>query len=203
MNFLGHAFLSNKDEGLLLGNMMGDFIKGRLALAAYPKQVQAGILMHRAIDQFTDQHPALIRAQLIFKERYQRYSGAIIDTIMDHFLANDAKFFPNEETLQSFSSDTYASLAKQAEHFAPQFDKAFESMQQHNWLFHYKTTMGIKKSLEGLSRRATYLGDTQEAYDLFIAHYFYLNNCYYEFIEDMCIFAHQYRSNLLHETTSN
>ena len=73
MNFLGHALLSNKDEGLLLGNMMGDFIKGRLALAAYPKQVQAGILMHRAIDQFTDQHPALIRAQLIFKERYQRY----------------------------------------------------------------------------------------------------------------------------------
>jgi acyl carrier protein phosphodiesterase len=54
MNFLGHALLSNKDEGLLLGNMMGDFIKGRLALAAYPKQVQAGILMHRAIDQFTD-----------------------------------------------------------------------------------------------------------------------------------------------------
>lgn len=202
MNFLGHALLSGTDEALLLGNMMGDFIKGKLALQQFPQKVQEGILLHRAIDQYTDQHPALIRAQLLFKARYQRYSGAIIDTLMDHFLANDAKYFAHDEALLSFSEQTYTSLAKQSNFFAPPFVKAFESMQQHNWLYNYKTTVGMKKSLEGLSRRATYLGDTQEAFDIFMAHYFYLNNCYYEFIEDMCIFANQYRSNLTHETTT-
>ena len=33
MNFLGHALLSGTDEALLLGNMMGDYIKGKLNIS--------------------------------------------------------------------------------------------------------------------------------------------------------------------------
>lgn len=58
MNFLAHIYLSGNNELLKIGNFMADGIRGK-QFEIYPKAIQNGILLHRAIDSFTDAHPVL------------------------------------------------------------------------------------------------------------------------------------------------
>ena len=57
MNYLAHAFLSFNDSGLLIGNMISDFVKGKKQFD-YTPDIQKGIRLHRMIDTYTDAHPA-------------------------------------------------------------------------------------------------------------------------------------------------
>ena len=49
MNFLAHLHLSGDDPDILTGNMMGDFVKGRLE-GRFPPLVTLGLELHRRID---------------------------------------------------------------------------------------------------------------------------------------------------------
>lgn len=185
MNYLAHAFLSFGDVEILVGNMIGDHVKGKLALNNYPEKIRKGIMLHRHIDSFTDEHTASKRAKIWFRENYGLYSGAIIDSLYDHFLANDPKHFSTEKELYIFSQNTYQQLTQHSNYFPPTFAQYFPYMQQQNWLYNYRTLQGIKRSLNGLHRRAKYMPETDKAYDIFIGHYYQLAQCYYEFIDDI------------------
>lgn len=58
MNFLAHAFLSGDDPDVLFGNFVADSIKGNM-LTNYSPEIQKGVVLHRAIDEFTDHHPVV------------------------------------------------------------------------------------------------------------------------------------------------
>ena len=189
MNYLGHAFLSFGDADILTGNIIGDHIKGRLVLDNYPEGIQKGILLHRKIDEFADNHPATHRAKLWFRETYGLYAGAIMDTLYDHFLANDPKQFASEQQLQVFTQDVYKKLEGNAKYFPPIFAEYFPYMKEHNWLYNYRTMQGMQRALNGLARRAKHIPPIDKAYELFVGHYYQLAQCYYEFIDDVLTFA--------------
>jgi acyl carrier protein phosphodiesterase len=189
MNYLGHAFLSFGDPELLTGNMIADHVKGRLILSTFPEGVRKGIELHRKIDSFTDDHPASQRAKILFREAYGLYAGAIIDSLYDHFLANDPKYFPSEKTLLDFSLDVYQKLDENRDSFPQKFVQYFSYMKEYNWLYNYRTLQGMKRSLEGLYKRAKYMPVPDKAYEIFIAHYYQLAQCYYEFIDDVLRFV--------------
>jgi acyl carrier protein phosphodiesterase len=189
MNFLAHAFLSFGDEDILAGNMISDFVKGK-AQYTYPEGIQKGIQLHRAIDAFTDRHEATKEAAHFFKTPYRLYSGPIVDILYDHFLAGDATLFPGDSLLH-FSHTVYATLEKQAAWLPPTFARALLYMKEENWLWNYRTPEGIRRSLNGLARRATYLTEGQTAFILFQQHYTALEACYRYFITDVKSFAKQ------------
>ena len=56
MNFLAHIYLSGDNDLIKIGNFMADGIRGR-QYEKYPLEIQKGIILHRAIDTFTDAHP--------------------------------------------------------------------------------------------------------------------------------------------------
>ena len=58
MNYLGHLCLSDDSPECIVGNLLGDFVKGRPE-GRFPPGVVRGIRLHRAIDGFTDGHPWL------------------------------------------------------------------------------------------------------------------------------------------------
>ncbi|MEJ2383825.1 MAG: DUF479 domain-containing protein, partial [Xanthomonadales bacterium] len=87
MNFLAHLFLAGDEEALRLGALLGDFVRGREALAAYPEPVREGIRMHRHIDAFIDTLPDFERLRSGFEPPFRRYAGIIIDLGLDHELA--------------------------------------------------------------------------------------------------------------------
>ncbi len=189
MNYLGHAFLSFGDSGILTGNMIGDHVKGRIALEQYPPAIKKGIELHRKIDEKADHHPATQRAKLLFREHYGLYAGAIMDTLYDHFLANDPKIFQGEAALLSFTASVFVQLQENEQFFPPKFATYFSHMRQHNWLYNYRTLKGMERSLSGLYRRALYMPPIEKAYEIFVTNYYLLNQCYYEFIDDAIKFV--------------
>lgn len=189
MNFLAHAYLSFGDKAILTGNIISDFVKGK-AQYDYPEAIQQGIRLHRAIDGFTDAHPATKEAANFFKTPYRLYSGAIVDILYDHFLARDKIIFP-DETLLPFSLGVYAALERNAALLPPPFAYMFPHMKDENWLWAYRTEEGIRKSLRGLARRAAYLTESETAFGLFQQHYASLEMCYRNFITDVKTFAKQ------------
>jgi acyl carrier protein phosphodiesterase len=179
MNYLAHAYLSFNEPPLLLGNMISDFVKGKKQFE-YSSAVQQGIILHRAIDRFTDDHPATRAAMTFFRPDYRLYAGAFIDIIYDHFLANDEQEFPGNSLLV-FSNQVYQALEKQEDEMPERFKKQFPYMRNQNWLYNYQYPHGIENSFGGLVRRASYLTESATAFGLFLQHYNALQQYYYDF----------------------
>jgi acyl carrier protein phosphodiesterase len=188
MNFLAHAFLSFNDHGMLAGNMISDFVKGKKKFDL-PLPIQKGIALHRAIDHYTDEHLANRELKFIFKPYYGLYSSPIMDVLFDHFLATDESIFDNESLL-GFSNNTYLQLELYQDHFPAPFARMFPYMRSQNWLYHYRFHEGVRNSLGGLARRAKYLEEVDTAFSLFEEHYETLRAGYNEFFPDLRSMAH-------------
>ena len=53
MNYLVHLYLSDPDPMVRIGNLMGDFVKGRLEDAPYPPGIIRGLRQHRDVDSYS------------------------------------------------------------------------------------------------------------------------------------------------------
>jgi len=183
MNYLAHAYLSFNRPGILVGNMISDFVKGKKKYD-YPVEIQHGISLHREIDRFTDAHSATKEAKQIFRPAYGLYAGSIMDVIYDHFLALDENEFP-DEGLERFTINTYATLDRFTDQFPEKFNMMFPYMKTQNWLYNYRYVQGIQRSLGGLVRRAKYLEESDTAYVLFTEHYEELKKIYSLFFPEL------------------
>jgi acyl carrier protein phosphodiesterase len=183
MNFLAHAYLSFGDPHILVGNMISDFVKGK-AQFDYEKRIHSGIRLHRMIDDFTDTHAATKEAKKIFHADYRLYSGALMDIVYDHFLANDAGEF-EKGGLFTFTQNVYRTLEENSNHLPARFLVMLPYMRAENWLYYYKDREGIARSIRGLVRRATYLSDHEKAIELFNNHYDELQLHYDDFFRDV------------------
>jgi acyl carrier protein phosphodiesterase len=188
MNLLAHAYLSFEQPEILVGNMISDYVKGNKKFA-YSNGVQKGITLHRAIDEFTDNHEATKSAKKYFREPYHLYAGAFVDIVYDHFLANDINEFENEIVLNVFCRATYKSLEGNKEVMPEKFSGMLPYMQQQNWLYNYRYREGIERSFEGLVRRAAYLKESEVAFKIFNEQYIYLQQCYAAFFPSLKSFA--------------
>jgi len=195
MNYLAHAYLSFNNPGILVGNMISDFVKGKKQYD-YPGTVQKGIRLHRAIDSFTDQHPATREAKQLFKPAVGPYAGAFIDVVYDHFLAADETELA-EPDLQLFANGVYAQLAEQQSLLPEKFAGMLPYMTSQNWLYHYRSEYGIEKSFGGLVRRASYLDDASAAFGVFRKEYAALQDYYRAFFPEVKTFASSYLTDLL------
>jgi len=191
MNYLAHAYLSFNDPQLLVGNLISDFVKGKKKLD-YPEGIRNGITLHRAIDSFTDTHESTRQAKLFFREAYGLYSGALVDVLYDHFLANDLKEFPEQGPgpgLAAFAERCYEQLSPYEPVFPERFRRMFPYMRSQNWLYNYRFKQGILNSFEGVSRRALYMASPARAGELFETHYQELGACYQSFFPAVKDFA--------------
>ncbi|MCY7290602.1 MAG: ACP phosphodiesterase [Ferruginibacter sp.] len=188
MNYLAHAFLSFNNTDLLVGNMISDYVKGKKQFE-YSASIQAGIKLHRAIDEFTDTHEATFEIKKYFKPAYRLYAGAFTDVVYDYFLANDANEFTNHNSLKIFTQKTYKMLEGQTVHFPEKFAAMFPYMQAQDWLYHYQFNEGMQKSFGGLARRAKYMEETDTAYQIFLTNKDSIKAWYNIFFPQVKLFA--------------
>ena len=92
MNYLAHVYLSEADEALTICNFIADHVKGKANLD-YLETIQKGILLHRKIDHFTDQHPLFKKNVNLLFPQFGHYSRVIVDMFFDHFLASQLEFY--------------------------------------------------------------------------------------------------------------
>jgi len=185
MNHLAHAYLSFRNPDLITGNLIADFVKGRKQLELQEEGVKKGIIVHRAIDTFTDQHPVTSRAKSYFRSAAGLYSGVFTDLIFDHFLATDPERF-TDESLYSFTRYVYQIIENKGDTLPPSFLHMFKYMREFDWLYNYRTTDGISSAIRGVSRRAQYLNTPGEViFATFMEHYNSLKSCYQEFFPEL------------------
>jgi acyl carrier protein phosphodiesterase len=188
MNFLAHAYLSFNQPEILVGNMISDFVKGKTKFN-YTKKIQAGIELHRKIDSFTDTHQATKNAKKLLQPFVQKYAGAFVDVVYDHFLANHKICFKNDEALQTFASSCYETLNQYKDIVPPSFELVMPSMQKNNWLYNYCFNYGVQRSFEGLNRRAKFLNQSTEPYNCFITNYEAFKELANVFIPEVILYA--------------
>ena len=63
-------------------------------------------------------------------------------------------------------------------------------MENQNWLLHYRSTEGIRRSFGGLVYRARYIDDAEPVFDAFLQHQDVLRNHYDLFIPQLRAFAY-------------
>lgn len=124
MNYLAHILLSGDNPDVKIGNFIGDYVKGNQYLK-YSEDIQRGILLHRQIDKFTDTHPLVKDSMLIFRPKYRKYAGVIVDVVYDHFLTHNWSKY-SDVTLNQFVNEThklimrrYFSLPNKIKQFLP------------------------------------------------------------------------------------
>ena len=187
MNYLAHAFLSFNQPDILAGNMFSDFVKGKKRYEFSPG-IQRGITLHRAIDEYTDSHPATKEARQVFQTAYGLYSAVFMDVVYDHFLALDNTQF-SDESLKKFSQLTYNILDEYLDVFPEKFRILFPFMKEYDWLYNYSHLKGIERSFEGIAHRARFMSESGTAFKLFKEHYATLQTCYNAFFPELKVFA--------------
>jgi len=151
MNFLAHIYLSGADEGVTIGNFIADGVKGK-AYTKFPPAIQRGILLHRHIDTYTDQHPTVRLSTARLHANYGHYSGVIVDILYDHFLAKNWSNYHSQD-LASYVDDFYELLRTNFEILPIRIQRMLPYMMADNWLLSYATVSGISKILKQMNVR--------------------------------------------------
>lgn len=162
MNYLAHSILSYTD-GQLVGNMIADFIKNN-ERENFPLEIQEGIRLHRAIDTFTDSHPAVSEAKKIFSPLVRLYSGAFVDVAFDYFVAHH---YPEQE-LKKHSKNAYNILWENEIWLPEAYKKMLVRMEQDDWLANYRQDQNIKYSMQNVLNKAKYLDKDIAVFDTFL-----------------------------------
>ncbi|HKL36310.1 MAG TPA: acyl carrier protein phosphodiesterase [Salegentibacter sp.] len=154
MNFLAHIYLSGDNDQLKIGNFIADSIKGK-NYTHYSKEIQKGIVLHRAIDTFTDTHPIVRKSVSRLFDRYGHYSRIIVDILYDHFLAANWKDY-SDIPLKTYTEDFYKLLQHNFEILPKPVQNFLPYMVADNWLYNYRKIEGIEKILFQMNRRIKY-----------------------------------------------
>ncbi len=187
MNLLAHSFLSFTDEQIV-GNIIGDFIKNK-EKKKFSEGIQQGILLHRAIDAFTDVHPAVQDAKKIFHPIARLYSGAFVDVVFDYFLAHDENI-KTEQEWRDFTAHVYKVLYKYENILPDNFRQVLPRMQQDNWLYNYRFDWGMEYSIKNVQNRAKFLDKNAPVYGFFQHNKKKLEKHYEKFfpdLQDFCV----------------
>lgn len=151
MNHLAHCLLSFGDADTLIGNFIGDYVKGR-GWQAYPPGIQRGIRLHRAIDAFTDRHPMVEQSVHRVRPFAGRWSPPVVDVLYDHLLAlHWAEYVPQPFDL--FAEEVYTQLTQGAEYLPPILQERLPYMVEGRFLHGYCSREGLDWVLARFSQR--------------------------------------------------
>ena len=150
MNFLAHAVLAGDDPALIVGGVVGDWIKGPLP-GALPADLARGVALHRAIDSHAETHSAFQRSRNRVSPARRRYAGILVDIYYDHLLARD---WPQHPPLADTCRHIYRHIAARLPDLPDHARPAMTLMANEDWLASYARLAGIADVLQRMSQRA-------------------------------------------------
>lgn len=187
MNFLAHAYLSFDNPKVLVGNFIGDFVRGNLE-DQFEKDIITGVLLHRDIDVFTDHHPFVKEAQEILKPIFYRYSLVVTDMYFDYFLSKNWHKY-DDRSLLEYTKQVYCIMDQHFDILPKRFKHPFKYMKKENWLLYYGTMEGIQRSFTGLSYRTTFDSNIEKAPFYLKKHHEVFEDIFERFFDELIIYS--------------
>ncbi|MEA3451385.1 MAG: ACP phosphodiesterase [Bacteroidota bacterium] len=172
------------------GNYIADSVKGN-KYNKFPDGIQFGIVMHRRIDEFTDNNSIVKSSMALLKSVYGRYSGVAVDILYDHFLASqwqqysDIDLFEFEADFYKIIRENYKLLPKRMKRFSYYFIKrkrlaGYASITE---IFDVLNKMGIYTSFPKIN------GDIR---DLVLLNYKQFNEYFNNFFPQLIDFSNKF-----------
>ncbi len=192
MNHLAHLFLSGEPGELMLGNLLGDFVKGQLR-DQYAPGIMEGLHLHRSIDAFTDAHPVFQQSRTRISPPRRRYSGVIIDICYDHFLARNWHEFC-DEPLRAWSARVTTFLLDHLELYPPRLKSYVEALPEHRILEAYGRRDGIRATFEQMAERVTRENPLAGAGEELDMRYRELETDFLDFFPELALFTREWRA---------
>lgn len=184
MNFLAHIYLSGDSRDILIGNFIGDYVKGK-KINGYPEEVVQGIMLHRKIDSFTDSHAITRASKKVIAEKYGLYAGIVIDIFYDHFLsANWSRY--SETPLREYIHDRYRLLDSGFSVFPEGVKSWFPYFIKSNWLETYTNFNGLNMVFKRMSYRTTLPDYGEYAVSQLKENYDFLKENFFLFFGEIC-----------------
>ncbi|MCC5864777.1 MAG: DUF479 domain-containing protein [Wenzhouxiangella sp.] len=196
MNHLAHLVLAGEDEGLRLGALLGDHVKGRLALSALPPAWARGVLLHRRIDAWSDRHPALGRFLERLDPPWRRYGGVISDVLFDSVLSRHWKRF-GPESMPDYARGIDALLARHAQALPPRLALFAAWARQHRLWQRYDDRDMLAMIFQGLARRHGRKSPLASGLELLDRHEQQIERVFLELFPDLQARAQSFREQLL------
>ena len=188
MNYLAHIRLAGDDPECLIGNFLGDFVKGRLSEDPYTPGIRRGIVMHRRIDAWTDSHEITREcARLISPER-RRWSRVILDIFYDHLLAVNWERY-SDESLRDFLDRAYGIILGAADIFPESAAPRIITIIEDGWMEKYRSISGLSVVFEGMSRRVRRKNPLSGSEQELVAHYDEMNEHFNRFFPEIIEYA--------------
>ncbi|MBU0622932.1 MAG: DUF479 domain-containing protein [Gammaproteobacteria bacterium] len=191
MNFLAHALLAGDDAALVVGGVVGDWIKGPLP-AGLPQDLARGVALHRAIDNHAESHPAFCNSRSRVSPQRRRYAGVLVDIYYDHLLAREWTSL-HPVPLKLFNAEVYRRIETRLNDLPADAHRVLRLMACEDWLSSYAGMDGIADVLARMSRRVRQpnplLGGEQEL----IADAEGFHNDFRHWFVDASAFAAQWR----------
>lgn len=152
MNYLAHLALAYPNEGLFVGNFIGDHVRNK-DLPTFSEEIQEGVAMHRSIDAFTDKHKVTVALRKLLFGTHRHMARVLIDVFYDHFLATHFNTY-HDMSLSAFISKVQPILQKHQEVLPFSAQRYLAAMVSQNWLAKYQTQKGIAHILQKMATRS-------------------------------------------------
>jgi len=183
MNYVAHQFLSFQNPKIQLGNLYGDIVRGN-HYENYQGFIKTGILLHREIDSFTDNHPATKRSTQIFHKRFSKFSPVIVDVVYDYILIKNWNKFSDLD-FDTFTNDCYDLFQNHLAEFPEKLHFIIQHLLKHDWFRNYQSLEGIQQTLKGISQRSKFPNEIYLATEEIEEHYTKLENDFLEFFPEI------------------
>lgn len=183
MNHLAHLYLSGKNENLIVGNFLGDFVRP-IHFVDLPKGVVGGVKLHRFIDSFTDKHPSVKESVLLLRPYFGKYATVVLDVYFDYFLASNWSNF-EKLTLTQFSDNMENVLFKNQIYFTEKALRFYRFMVQNRILEHYQTKEGISGVLVQMAKRTRFESGMENAGEVLEKHHDELSTTFNVFFPEL------------------
>ncbi len=181
MNYLGHIYFSSSHE-LAIANLFGDVVKGS-SFHHFPEIIQQGIVLHRKIDNFMDQHVAVKHCCSIIRAELPKVAPIAMDIYFDHLLAKKWNAFhstPYTEFLHAF----YQEIERSKSSYPESFQQFLSNMIQFNWLSVYGESYGLYKMCQGVSSKLSFKNALTDGHSVFYRHEKLIESAFYEYMRD-------------------
>ncbi|KEF32430.1 Acyl carrier protein phosphodiesterase [Marinobacter nitratireducens] len=151
MNYLAHAFLAPDSAEARVGSILGDFTRG-VDLGGLPADVLAGVRHHRAIDAFTDRHPAVLESKQLFSRQRRRFAGVALDILYDHYLLRHWERYANCPR-DRFINLVYCELQEYEQIMPATMLTMSRRMVSHDWFSAYADLDNVGYALDRVAGR--------------------------------------------------
>jgi len=163
LNYLAHLCLSNRDPAIMVGNFIADNIP-KAEEKLLPDDIMLGVLLHRKIDTFTDQHESFRKAVSKLRPHHRKYAPVVIDILNDHLLSlNWSKFYHEEET--DFHIYAYQQLSNHVDRLPEKASRHIHALLEYQYLIAYSTKEGLEDILGRMDKRTRFPSDFLSAAD--------------------------------------